>query len=217
MELDEFKTYWNTIQDKEFEQQKLTKNKLDRIMMKITDTLDQLHQKSVYRNKISRTVCQMLIGMLFPFLLIMLIKDYFVHGKNTVFSESFAHIVMSLLYVAIIVVYCLVTMWVSGQWQQIFTLKTHENLKEALRKTINSYKRFYVKFNIIYLFLYPTYYYAIIKLFVTYWTPSTNTILLTCGILTIASLGLGHLYYKKKSFNKIKMLEANLKELEEGV
>ncbi len=219
MELDEFKTYWNTIQDKEFKKQKLTTEKLDQIIMKTTETLDYLQKKSAYWSKVSKVnkpMSQILMGMLIPFSLIILVKASFMAGKTNSIGASLTYVGTSLIYMAIIVIYCYVTVWVFKRQLQIFTVNNSENLKETLRKTITDFKRFYVKFNIIYLFLYPMYYYAVIKLIIITWTPSTNNILLTCALLTIASLALGHLYYKLRYFNKVKLLEANLKELEEG-
>ena len=216
MELDEFKAYWNTIQDKEFEKQKLTKEKLDQIIMKTTETLDYLQNKSAYWNKFNKSTSQMLMGMLILFFLIILIKASFMAGKTNSIGASLTYVGTSLIYMAIIVIYCYVTVWVFKRQLQIFTVNNSENLKETLTKTITDFKRFYMKFNIIYLFLYPMYYYAVIKLIIITWTPSTNNVLLTCALLTIASLLGGHLYYKIKYFNKIKLLEANLKELEES-
>ncbi len=218
MELDEFKTYWNTIQDKEFKNQKLTTKKLDQIIMKTTKTLDYLQKKSAYWSKVSKInkpISQILMGMLIPFSLIILVKASFMAGKTNSIGPSLTYVGTSLIYMAIIVIYCYVTVWVFKRQLQIFTVNNSENLKETLRKTITDFKRFYMKFNIIYLFLYPMYYYAVIKLIIITWTPSTNNVLLTCAILTIVSLLGGHVYYKLKYFNKIKLLEANLKELED--
>lgn len=216
MELDEFKTYWNSIQDKEFKKQKLTKEKLDQLIMKTTETLDYLQKKSAYWANTNKFNTQMFMGMLIPFSLIILVKAYLLAGKINSIWASLTYVGTTLAYMAIILIFCLVTIWVLKRQHQIFTLNNSENLKETLTKTITDFKRFYVKFNIIYLFLYPVYYYSVIKLMITYWTPSTNMILLTCGILTIVSLLGGHLYYKIKYFNKIKLLEANLEELDES-
>ncbi len=216
MELDEFKTYWNSIQDKEFKKQKLTKEKLDRIIMKTTETLDYLQKKSAYWAKINKFNTQTFKGMLIPISLIILVKVFLLAVKSNSIGAFLTYLGMSLTYLVIIGVFGLANKWAFKRQQQIFTFNDRGNLKETLTKTISDFKRFYVKFNIIYLLLYPLFYYAVIKLLVTYWTPSTNTVLLTCALLTVVTLAVTHLMYKVQFINKIKLLEANLKELEEG-
>ena len=214
MELDEFKAHWNEIQDKAFEQQRLTENKLNQIIMKTTVTLNQLYQKSAYWNKLSETICKILLGVLIPVSLIVLIKACIFPGKASHFNEALVQVGISFIYIAIIVTYCLVTMWVFRRQQQIFTRDNNDNIKNALAETITAFKKFYIKLNIIYLFLYPVYFYSVIKLLMPYWKPSADTVLITCGILTIIFLVLGYVYYKIKYLNRIKLLSGNLKELE---
>jgi hypothetical protein len=216
MELDEFKTYWNTIQNKEFTQQKLTKEKLDQIIMKTANTLDYLQKDSDGWIKKNESNLKMLKGILIPFSLIILVKASFMAGKTNSIGESLTYVGTSLAYITIILIHYFITVWTFKRQRQIFTLNNSGNLKETLTKTIADFKRFYIRFNIIYLFLYPVYFYSVIKL-ITYWTPSTNILLITCALLTIVTLALGHLLYKLKYSNKIKLLEANLKELEEDV
>jgi hypothetical protein len=216
MELDEFKTYWNTIQDREFTQQKLTKEKLDEIVMETADTLDYLQKKSTYWIRVNKSNTKMLKGMLIPFSLIILVKAASMASKTNSIGASLTYAGTSLAYIAIILLHYFVTTWAFERQRQIFTINDSENLQETLTRTVTGYKRFYLQFNIVYLFLYPFYFYSIIKL-ITYWTPSTNIILLTCALLTILSLALGHLLYKLKYSSKIKLLEAHLKELEEDV
>ncbi len=216
MELDEFKTYWNTIQNKEFTQQKLTKEKLDQIIMKTANTLDYLQKDSDGWIKKNESNLKMLKGMLIPFSLIILVKASFMAGKTNSIGESLIYLGTSLAYITIILIHYFITVWTFKRQRQIFTLNNSGNLKETLTKTIADFKRFYIRFNIIYLFLYPVYFYSVIKL-ITYWTPSANILLITCALLTIVTLALGHLLYKLKYSNKIKLLEANLKELEEDV
>jgi glucan phosphoethanolaminetransferase (alkaline phosphatase superfamily) len=117
-------------------------------------------------------------------------------------------------YFVVMVVYCIVTIWVYKRQEQIFTIYNSDNVKETLKQTIAAFKRFYLMLNIIYLFLYPAFYYAGIKLLMTYWHPSPQTIFITCALATAISLVCGHWYYKVKFFKKLKSLEANLKHLE---
>lgn len=216
MELDEFKTYWKTIQDKEFTQQRLPKEKLDQIIMETSHTLDQLQSKSTYWIKTNNINIKKLKILIIPFVLIILVKAYFMLGKTETLGAFAIYIGKSIAYMGIILIHYFTTVWIFKRQQEIFAFNHTENLKETLTKTIEDFKRYYVKFNIIYLFLYPLYFYSVIKL-MTFWTPSQNTLLLTCALLTFVTLAITHLLYKLKYSGKIKALKANLKELEENV
>ena len=216
MELDEFKTYWKTIQDEEFTQQRLSKEKLDQIIMETSRTLDQLRSKSTYWIKTNNINIKKLKILIIPFVLIILVKAYFMLGKTETLGAFAIYIGKSIAYMGIILIHYFTTVWIFKRQQEIFAFNHTENLKETLTKTIEDFKRYYVKFNIIYLFLYPLYFYSVIKL-MTFWTPSQNTLLLTCALLTIVTLAITHLLYKLKYSGKIKALKANLKELEENV
>lgn len=204
MELDDFKAHWNTIQQQELKQQKHTPETLNNIIMNATNTLGQLHEKNVYWNKLGKAICTILIIVL----LLTLVGHYFFPNKGNTFGEA-------VIYVAIMIIYALITMWVYNRQQNIFTIYHSDNLKETLTKTIAEFKRFYVLMNVIYLFLYPVYFYAFIKLFITYWVIPTNVVLIICGAFTIVSLIGSHIYYKIKYFRKIASLEADLAELNE--
>ena len=206
MELDEFKAHWNTIQDKEFQEQKISPEKLEQIIMNTTDTLGQMHSKSIYWRKIGKLTIQIFIGVLAAVFLIKLIKGIYLH--------SLAGVLASIAYLIIMVLYCIVTVWVYKSQEQIFTTYNSDNVKATLKQTITAFKRFYLIFNVIYLFLYPAFYYAVIKLLMTYWHPSPQTIFITCTLATAISLVCGHWYYKVKFFKKLKSLEENLKHLE---
>jgi uncharacterized membrane protein YfcA len=209
MELDEFKAHWNSIQDNQLKQQKYTTEKLDHIIMNTTNTLNELQQKSISWNRIGKIIVTMMIGCF----MIDLLLFYFLPNQGNMFSES-------LLYIAIMIIYGVVTIGIYEWQQQIFTMYDNENLKVTLRKTLSAFKRFYVVYNLIYFVLFPVYYYALIRfilLTVTIWKPSTNLILLISGLLSIISLVGSHLYYKMKHGKKVKSLETNLRELEEGL
>ena len=204
MELDDFKAHWNTIQQQELKQQKHTSETLNHIIMNATNTLGQLHEKNVYWNKLGKAICTALIAVL----LLSLVERYFFPDKGVAFGEA-------TVYVVIMIIYALVTIWFYNRQQNIFTIYRSENLKETLTKTIAEFKKFYMLMNLVYLFLFPVYYYAFIKLFITYWAIPTNVVLIICGVLTIASLIGSHIYYKIKYFGRIASLEADLAELNE--
>ena len=204
MELDEFKKHWSNIQDKEINQQKYTTDKLDHIIMNTTKTLNELQEKSAYWNKLGKTVCTMLIAAL----LVNVAIGYFIPPKNNTVSQS-------LLYVAILIGYAFITMWLTQKQEQIFSNHNNgQNLKEALRKTLSDFKRFYIVFNLIYLVVFPAYFYAMIKLFLGFLALSQATIIMICIGGTIVTMIASHLYYLAKYGKKIKELAVNLKELE---
>ena len=215
MELDEFKTHWKEIQLKQLMQQELTIEKLEQIIMNATNTVNHLQQKSVYWNKYNKSVSQMLLGMAVPFSLFLLIKAYLLYDKTNFGGSYLIYLSTSVAYMAIVIIFCLVTVRVLKRQVQIFSGEGSGDLKEALKKTIRDFKRFYVAYNVLYLFLYPLYYYAIINLITFNWRLSFNTMLLICIVLSVLSLAAGHVYYRVKYFSKIKLLEANLRELEE--
>ncbi|MEO6850340.1 MAG: hypothetical protein ABI203_09880, partial [Mucilaginibacter sp.] len=169
MELDEFKTRWKTIQDKEFQQQKISPEKLEQIIMNITETLDQLHAKSVYWKKAGKLIIEIFSVVLVAALLITLVKAFYTHSKISTILES-------IIYFTVMVLYCTVTIWLYNKQEKILAIHHNGNLKESLKQTIIAFKRFYLTCNIIYLFLYPAFYYAVIKLLMTYWHPSLQTI-----------------------------------------
>ncbi|MDP9076692.1 MAG: hypothetical protein M3O71_04650 [Bacteroidota bacterium] len=204
MELDDFKAHWNNIQQQQLKQQNHTPETLNRIITNTTNTIGYLHEKNVYWNKLGKAICSMLIVVL----LINLAIRYFMPEKGINLGESAT-------YVAIMIIYALVTMWVYQRQQNIFTIYNSENVKETLAKTVREFKRFYVLMNLIYLVLYPVYFYAFIKLFMFYWKFPAETVLIICGTATVACLLGSHIYYKIKYFKKIKSLEDDLAELNE--
>ncbi|KEQ29138.1 hypothetical protein N180_09850 [Pedobacter antarcticus 4BY] len=185
------------------------------MIMETTDILDDLQKKSAYWSNSNKTTFQMLKGLTIPFLLLMIVKISFMPNKISSDGAALSNVATSAAYMAVIVIYCLVTVRVLKRQLQIFTLDNNGNLKEKLTNTIIDFKKFYVTFNLTYLFLYPIFYYAVIKLMIINGATSLDNTLLICGLLTIASLALGHLYYKIQYLSKIKLLEAHLKQLEE--
>src|SRR5476649_2142722 len=114
MELDEFKAHWKIIQDKEFQQQKISPEELKQIIMNITDTLDQMHQKSIYWRKIGKLAIRIFIVVLAVVFLITIIKGIYLHRLADFFA--------SVAYLVILALYCMVTVWVYKRQEQIFTI-----------------------------------------------------------------------------------------------
>ena len=209
MELDEFKAHWNIIQDKEFQQQKIEPQKLEQIIMNITETLSQMQAKSAYWKRVGKFIIQFFLGLLAMVFLITCGIALYKHSKVST-------VLVQMLYFAILIAYCMVTNWVYNRQQQIFTLHTGGSVRDGVKQTVTAFRQFYWQVNAIYLFLYPAYYYAVIKLLIPYWHPSAQTILVTVTAATVISLAGGYWYYRVKFFKKLKSLEANLADLDEG-
>ncbi len=207
MELDEFKVYWQKIQEQENEQQKHTPETLKQLIMKTTNTLSEIQRKNIFWNNFAKAVCPALIAIL----LVELGINYFLPSSIT--GHSFLQAVP---WVIIMVVFAIITMWASNKNEQIFNIDTSKNLKETLTKAISDFKRFQILSNAIYLFLFPAYYWAFIKLLLNpYLKLTDHTTLWTCIVLTIVSYIGNFWYYMAKFHKRLKSMEANLKELGE--
>jgi hypothetical protein len=207
MELDEFKVYWQKIQQQENEQQKHTPETLNQIIMKTITTLSEIQQKNIFWNNFAKAVCPALIGVL----LINLGINYFLPSSIT--GHIFLH---GIPWVIIMVIFAITTMWASNKNQQIFNIDTTTNLKETLTKAIRDFKRFQILSNAIYVFLFPAYYWAVFKLLLNPMLKLTDhTTLWACVVLTILSYIGNFWYYMAKFHKRLKSMEANLKELGE--
>ncbi len=202
MELDEFKLHWNTIQQKEIEEQKLTNETLDKIIMKTTNTLAEIQKTNAFWNKFGTAMC----GALIAILAINLVVSYFV----PVYDQTYRR---SVIPVMVMIVFAAASIWFYKRQERIFDIRADENLKEVLTKTLADFKRFYLLYNLVYIVLFPAYYYAFIALFMSSLKISTTYSLLICIGLTIISFIINHWYYKVKYFGKIKILKDTLDEL----
>jgi len=205
MELDEFKTYWKSGQEKELDQQKYSTDTINSIIMNATNTLGQLHQKSIYWNKIGKPI---FITAIIALLIDQALWLFWPSGNKALGT--------TLPFVLIMIVFMLVSLWVYNYQQQLFVVNPAENLKDGLKTIVTKFKRFYVWMNVIYLVLYPLYFYAVIKLFGDFLSLSATTIWMIVAAVSVIFLVAGHIYYKMKYLDKIKALEANIAELENG-
>ena len=202
MELDEFKLHWNAIQQKEIEEQKLTNETLNNLIMKTTSTLAEIQKTNAFWNKSGTAICASLIGIL----VVNLAISFFVPKYDQTYSQS-------VIPVIVMIVFAATSIWCYKRQQQIFDIRTDENLKEVLTKTLADFKRFYLLYNLIYIVLFPAYYYAFIVLFWGFLKISTiNALFISTG-LTVISFIINHWYYKVKYFSKIKILKDTLDEL----
>ena len=207
MELDEFKVYWQKIQQQENEQQKHTPETLKQLIMKTITTLSEIQQKNIFWNNFAKAVCPALIAIL----LVNLGINYFLPSSIT--GHNF---LQSIPWVIIMVVFAIITMWASKKNEEIFNIDTTTNLKETLTKAIRDFKKFQILSNAIYLFLFPAYYWAFMKLLLNpYLKLTDHTTLRVCIVLTILSYIGNFWYYMAKFHKRFKSMEANLKELGE--
>jgi Ca2+/Na+ antiporter len=220
MELDDFKANWNTSQQAAINQQKLSTDKLDKLMTHSTTALQEIQKRNNYWYKLGMPIFSALIIIL----LVEMVIFYFVPGKDNVFREM-------LLPVSIMLVFAVVSMWIYKRHQQIFDVDVSENLRETLRKTVTDFKRFYILYILVYSVLFPAYFYALITFFTgmmrragahdTFIRNTTESLSLSiphmialCISLTIVALLINHWYYRVKYFKYIKILQLNLKELD---
>jgi ABC-type multidrug transport system fused ATPase/permease subunit len=206
MELDDFKAHWNTIKHIELEQQHISPKKLEQIIMNATNTFDQLHAKSVYWRRTANAIVKMLAGILAVLCLILLTKSIYQHKLSDMLAP--------VAYLLVLVLFCIVTLWVYKRQEEIFTINSDGNVKDTIQQTLTAFNRFFRVMNIIYLFLYPAYYYSVIKLLMPYWHADMQSVFITCALATVASLAGGYWYYKVKFFKKLQSLKENLKDLE---
>lgn len=204
MELDDFKAHWNALQQKEIQQQNISPEKLNQIIMNATNTIGELHAKSSYWSKFGKSIMQVLIIVAAV-------------GLITIGQRIYNHQLVSALaavgWLLVIYVYAIVSIWAYKKQVEVFTIYNSDNLKLTLERTITGFRKFYRMYNLIYLFLYPAYFYAVIELLIPNWHLSWQTELAICGGGTVVALLLGHWYYKIKFFKKLRSLEADLKEL----
>lgn len=192
------------MQEQEAEQQKHSTQTLENIIMKTMATLEELQKKNAYWNSFGKAVCSALIAVL----LVELAIVYFVPLEGHTFARS-------LPWVTVMILFAIVTMWMGNRLEQIFNVDTSKTLKESLTKTIADYRYTYRLWYIVYLFLFPAYFCAMIKLFLNpYWVLSTATTIWVCMVLTVLAFAGNYWYYKSKYDNRIKMLEENLKDLD---
>jgi hypothetical protein len=202
MELDELKSLWNNIQEKEIEKQKLNTETLDKIVMTAISTLSDIQKRNTFWSKLGSGAC----GALIAALLLNVALTYLIPGHDQTFAKSFVP-------VAIMIVYSVISILFYKRQEQIFHIDPNQNLKASLTKVIKDFKKFYIIGNILFLFLFPAFFYAFIKLFMTFWHPSASRLLWVCGGLTVLSFVINHWFYLVKYFKKIKAIEDRLAEL----
>src|ERR1035437_2444267 len=115
MELDEFKAYWNNMQEKEIEKQKLTTETLNKMTAKIVDTLEGIQKKNVILGTMGKTMssCLIIIG---------LVKLCYL----CFFSIHDRLFMLSLLHTCFTVGFSIYLIWFYKRVMHIFDINTNE-------------------------------------------------------------------------------------------
>jgi hypothetical protein len=201
MELDELKENWNKLQQ---QQKELSTHTINKIIMNTNITINEMKQKNSYWNNFAKVV--------FPVLIVILIIDvaigYFAPAPHTTFLSRVS-------YALIMIIFAVASLYMYRWQENILNYYNAGDLKASLVKTIKDFRRFYLFYNLIYLVLYPAYFYAMFKLLVNVALHlSENTTLISSAVLSILSIVAGHIYYRLTYFKRIRSLEADLQELE---
>ncbi len=207
MELDEFKDHWNAIHDKEFQQQIISTQKIEQIIMNTTGTLDKLKEKSIHWNKVNIELSKAAIGIYLVVLLIALIKVFYYQNKEN-------NIIAIIVFIILLIVSTRFSKLMFKKQEQILSIFNAGNVYETLKKTITEFKRFYLKISIISLFFNFLMFFVLIKLNMFHWNPSLQTTIIICGLMTVVSFLVCHWYYEIKFLKTLRSLEANFKYLE---
>lgn len=201
MELDEFKENWNNLQQ---QQKELETNTINKIIMNTTVTINEMQQKHSYWSNFAKVVFPALIVVL----IINLAIGYFAPVQHTAFLPRVS-------YALIMIIFAVASLYMYRWQENILNHYNAGDLKASLAKTIKDFRRFYLFYNLVYLVLYPAYFYAMFKLLVNEVLHlSENTTLISSAVLSILSMVAGHIYYRVTYFKRIRSLQADLKELE---
>ena len=202
MELDELKENWNQLQQ---QQKELATDTINKIIMNTNLTINEMQQKNSYWNKLAKGI--------FPALIVILIINvavgYFVPAPHTAFLSRVS-------YALIMIIFAAASLYMYRWQENILNHYNAGDLKASLAKTIKDFRRFYLVYNLVYLILYPAYFYAMFKLLVNVVLHlSENTTLISSAVLSILSIVASHIYYRLTYFKRIRSLEADLQELED--
>ncbi|MBC8054107.1 MAG: hypothetical protein H7Y13_13660 [Sphingobacteriaceae bacterium] len=202
MELDEFKRYWQDGKGPEFEFRAQTAEKLNEIIMKTISTVNELQAKNLYWKKMGDVSCGILLGVLAVNILL-----------HIILPARFNPPGYNLIEIAFLALYAVITIRVFRYQAAIFDFDTTHALKDTLAKATLRFRRFYVRMNLIYLFLFPVTFFIILKMILgPLDLGKDNLMFLSAGVTALTFL-FNHLYYREKYFKKISALETNLKEL----
>ena len=202
MELDEFKKSWGTARREQSAPGGHTRQALAKIIERNTNSLGELRDKSAFWNR---------IGGWNAVLLVLLTVGYLVWQYHR--GLTGAALAGKLPLVAVLVGFALFSGWSYRRQEEIFSQNTDASSREALRRTLAEFRKYYRFTNSVFLVVSPVAFYAVFEL------PGIGLPFATSSLVAVALTGFSFLlrywYYRAVFFRRIKAMEANLRELED--
>lgn len=205
MELDELKTTWKKYLEME-RNERPPSEYVNMITMKISNTLNELNENTIYWWKFTRNV------MILLFILLVTNISFFIF-----FPEKFQNLENALPVFGVLAFYAIGILWVYYEKVKIFDIVDSTNIRKAIEKAIRRFKRWYILSTLLYVFLLPLVFYVVVNIGSEAFLHRTFPLItevIACAVLTILTLIGNHLYFKKTYFKWIELLKSNLKELE---
>ncbi|WBO86729.1 hypothetical protein [Hymenobacter yonginensis] len=203
MELDEFKKSWDAPRREGAEPGRHTRATLERIIERNTSALGELREKSAFWNR---------IGGWNAALLLLLTVGYLAWNYHRGLGGS--ALAVKLPLVAVLVGFALFSGWTYRRQEEIFSENTVASSREALRRTLTAFNKYYRFTNAVFLVVSPVAFYAVFEL------PSLGLPFATSSLASVALTGFSFLirywYYRAVFFSRIQAMESNLRELEEA-
>lgn len=203
MELDDFKKSLGTARPEGPVRGGHTREAVNQILERNTGALGELREKSAFWNK---------AGGWNAVLLVLLTVGYLVWQYHLGLGGG--ALAVKLTLAAFLVGFALFSGWSYRRQQQIFSEYTDASSREALRRTLAAFRKYYRFTNSIFLVISPVAFYGVLEL------AGVGLSLATSGLIVAALTGcsfLGrHWYYRAVFSRRIQALEANLRELEEA-
>lgn len=203
MELDTFKKSWGTARREGAEHGGYTREALNRIIERNTSSLGKLREKSAFWNR---------FGGWNAALLVLLTVGYVVWQYHLGLGGSALAGKLSLA--AVLVGFALFSSWTYRRQAEIFSENADASSREALRRTLAAFKNYYRFANSVFLVVSPLAFYAVFE--GAGFGLSFAAISLASVALTGCSFLLRYWYYRAVFFSRIKDMESNLLELEDG-
>ncbi|RYU77647.1 hypothetical protein [Hymenobacter persicinus] len=202
MELDEFKKGWGAVRSDGPAQGGHTREAVDRILARTTSSLGELRDKSDFWSRFSRWNAALLVLLPVGYL-----------GWQYQRGLGGGTLAVKLLLAASLVGFALFSGWSYRRQAEIFSENTDASSREALRRILAAFKKYYRVTNAVFLVVSPVAFYAVFE--VPGFGLSVAATCLAAAALTGLSFLFRYWYYRAVFFRRIKALEANLRELEE--
>jgi hypothetical protein len=203
MELDEFKQSLGTARPEGPVPGGYTREAVNQMLARNTGALGELREKSAFWSKAGGWNAALLVLLTGGCL-----------GWQYHLGLGKGALAVKLALAAVLVGFALFSGWSYRRQEQIFSEYTDASSREALRRTLAAFKKYYRFTNSVFLVISPVAFYAVLEL------AGLGLSLATSGLVVAALTGcsfLGrHWYYRAVFFRRIQAMEANLRELEEA-